>query len=110
MRVVDDQAEWAYGGEVRAQPVEAVQDRERGVDARRGRSIRRGRAGKPEQMTATLAVMLDNPKDFPQARLQVGDYYNKTGDREKALANYEAMRARACAICRAPISSDRLPL
>ena len=49
VRVVDDQAEWAYGGEVRAQPVEAVQDRERGVDARRGRSIRRGRAGKPEQ-------------------------------------------------------------
>src|SRR5438128_5110602 len=33
--------------------------------------------------------MLDNPKDFPQAHLQVGDYYNKTGAREKALANYE---------------------
>ncbi len=47
------------------------------------------RAGKPEQMAATLALMLDNPKDFPQARLQVGDYYNMTGAREKALANYE---------------------
>ena len=39
VRVVDDQAERACCGEVRAQPVEAVEDRERGIDARGGRTI-----------------------------------------------------------------------
>ena len=41
------------------------------------------------QMTAALAMLLDNPKTFPQARLQVGDYYNRIGNREKALAYYQ---------------------
>jgi Flp pilus assembly protein TadD len=47
------------------------------------------RSGKTQQMTATLATLLDNPKKFPQARLQVGDYYNRVGDREEALAYYQ---------------------
>jgi len=47
------------------------------------------RSGKTPQMTATLATLLDNPKRFPQARLQVGDYYNRAGDWEKALAWYK---------------------
>jgi len=49
VRIVDRQEERARRGEVRAQPVEAVEDRKRGVDARRGRSIRRARAREPEQ-------------------------------------------------------------
>jgi tetratricopeptide (TPR) repeat protein len=47
------------------------------------------RSGKTQQMVATLATLLDNPKRFPQGRLQVGDYYNRAGDREKGLAYYE---------------------
>ncbi len=47
------------------------------------------RAGKTQQMTATLATLLDDPKKFPQGRLQVGDFYNRAGDREKALAYYK---------------------
>ena len=46
VRVVDDDAERAGGGQVRAQPVEAVQDRERGIDARRVR--RRPQRVRPE--------------------------------------------------------------
>jgi len=48
VRIVDDHAERAVCGEVRAQPVEAVEDRERGVDARKGRTVRRC-AWEPEQ-------------------------------------------------------------
>ncbi|MDP9170691.1 MAG: tetratricopeptide repeat protein, partial [Acidobacteriota bacterium] len=47
------------------------------------------RSGSTQQMTATLATLLDNSKKFPQARLQVGDYYNRIGNREKALTYYE---------------------
>ena len=36
VRVVDEQAERLDGGKVRAQPVEAVEDRERGIEAQRG--------------------------------------------------------------------------
>ena len=44
MRVIHDDAQRRRGGEIRAQPVETVQDRERGVDTRDGgRST--GRAG-----------------------------------------------------------------
>ncbi len=47
------------------------------------------RLGKTQQVTTTLAMLLDNPKKFPQARLQVGDYYNRAGNQEKALAYYQ---------------------
>jgi tetratricopeptide (TPR) repeat protein len=47
------------------------------------------RSGNTQRMTATLAMLLDNPKRFPQARLQVGDYYNRVGDRERALVYYK---------------------
>ena len=40
----------ARRGEIRAQPVEAVEDRKRGVDARRGLTIRRRSAREPEQV------------------------------------------------------------
>jgi hypothetical protein len=49
VRVVDHQAERARGGKVRAQPVEAVQDRERGIDARGRWAVRNGCAWKFEQ-------------------------------------------------------------
>jgi hypothetical protein len=48
VRVVDDQAKRAHGGQIRAQPIEAVEDGERGIDARRGRRLGR-RARKSEQ-------------------------------------------------------------
>jgi hypothetical protein len=50
VRIVDHQEERARRGEVRAQPVEAVEDRKRGVDARRGLTIRRRSAREPEQV------------------------------------------------------------
>ena len=49
VHVVDDQAEGTLGGQIRAQPVEPVQDRERSINARRGLIVSRGCAGKPEQ-------------------------------------------------------------
>ena len=49
MRVVDDQAERTDRRQIRAQPIEAVKDRERGIDARRGRPLRNGYAGQPQQ-------------------------------------------------------------
>ena len=47
VRVVDDQAERPDGSEVRAEPIEAVEDREGGIDARRKR-IHCSRAGEAE--------------------------------------------------------------
>jgi Flp pilus assembly protein TadD len=47
------------------------------------------RFGNTQQMTGTLARLLDNPKKFPQARLQVGDYYNRAGEQATALAYYQ---------------------
>jgi predicted Zn-dependent protease len=47
------------------------------------------RLGKMQLMTATLATLLANSKKFPQARLLVGDYYNRMGDYGKALAYYQ---------------------
>jgi len=49
VRVVDDHAQRIDGGQIRAQPVEAVQDRKRGIDTRRVPLIHRGRAWKTEQ-------------------------------------------------------------
>ena len=57
VRVVDDQAERTGGGQVRAQPVEAVEDRERGIDAptRAGRP-QAGAPGSPRRPAATPAA------------------------------------------------------
>jgi hypothetical protein len=49
MYVVDHQTEWTGRGQVRAQPVEAVDDRERGIDSCRRQDPRRGCARKPEE-------------------------------------------------------------
>src|SRR5258706_7369703 len=43
---------------------------------------------KPAQMTATLQYLIDHPNEFPQGRLQVGDYYNSVGNREEALRQF----------------------
>ena len=45
---------------------------------------------KPADMNATLQRLIDNPKDFPQARLQVGDFYSRIGDMQAARHQYEA--------------------
>ena len=49
MGVVDNQAERARAGQIRTQPVQAVQDRERGIDARRGAAVRSWSTWKPEE-------------------------------------------------------------
>ena len=49
MRVVDDEKERSLGREVRAEPVEAVEDRERGIDGRRRRAVGVRRPGEPEE-------------------------------------------------------------
>jgi tetratricopeptide (TPR) repeat protein len=47
------------------------------------------RLKKRSEMAQTLQPVLDNPKDFPKGRLQVGDFYNFTGASEEALAQYQ---------------------
>ena len=43
------------------------------------------RAGKTQEMNAWIASLLNDPKSFPQARLQAGEFFMQTGDRERAL-------------------------
>jgi len=47
------------------------------------------RAGKPSEMAAALQRLIDNPKDFPQARLQVGNFYSRIGDWPQAMRNFQ---------------------
>jgi tetratricopeptide (TPR) repeat protein len=44
----------------------------------------------PDRMAQTLQRLLDAPTDFPQARLLIGDFYNRKGNWEEALRQYEA--------------------
>jgi tetratricopeptide (TPR) repeat protein len=45
--------------------------------------------GNKPQMTGTLTYLLDRPQDFPQARLQIGDFYNSLGDHDHALGMFQ---------------------
>ncbi len=47
------------------------------------------RVHKPAEMQATLQRLLDNPKDFPQARLQIGDLYFKLRNYPEAVRYFE---------------------
>ena len=52
------------------------------------------RVQKPAEMKAALQRLLDNPKDFPQARLWVGDFYMGLRDYAEAIRYYqEGLRA-----------------
>src|SRR5260370_9450415 len=42
-----------------------------------------------DEMAATLARLTSDPKTFPEARMQVGDYYMRIHDFASALQNYE---------------------
>src|SRR5258706_1091479 len=42
-----------------------------------------------DEMTATLARLTSDPKTFPEAHMQVGDYYLRIRDFASALQNYE---------------------
>jgi len=48
------------------------------------------RVRKPQEMQATLQSLLDDPKDFPQARLWVGNFYMKLQNYDEAVRNYQA--------------------
>jgi tetratricopeptide (TPR) repeat protein len=48
------------------------------------------RMGKREQTTAALQHLLDNPKTFPQAHLQAGQFYQANGATKEAIEQYEA--------------------
>ena len=48
------------------------------------------RVGKPEEMKATLQSLLDDPKDFPEARLWLGNFYMALHNYDEAIRNYEA--------------------
>jgi tetratricopeptide (TPR) repeat protein len=41
------------------------------------------------EMSGALRPLLDNPKGFPQARLQVGDFYRGIGSADEAMALYQ---------------------
>ena len=47
------------------------------------------RAGRKQDTTALINGLLSDPKTFPQARLQAGDFYNQTGDRAQALKYFQ---------------------
>jgi len=47
------------------------------------------RSQKPADMQATLQRLLDDPKDFPQARMWVGDFYYKLRNYPEAVHYYE---------------------
>ena len=47
------------------------------------------RAQNTEAMTAALQRLLDDPKDFPQARLWVGDFYLRLRDYPDAISYYQ---------------------
>ena len=52
------------------------------------------RVHKPEEMNGTLHKMLDDPKNFPKAQLQAGDFYMRIRDFPEAVRHYqEAERA-----------------
>jgi len=46
--------------------------------------------GRRPEMTATLQRVIDRPRDFPEARLQVGDFYSKLQEWDEAIRQYEA--------------------
>ncbi len=48
------------------------------------------RVQKPEEMKRVLQGLLDNPKDFPEARLWVGNFYFLIQNYDEAIRNYEA--------------------
>lgn len=48
------------------------------------------RTERREKMTETLRGMLDNPKDFPQAHMQVGDFYSSLQEWDEAIREYQA--------------------
>lgn len=43
-----------------------------------------------EQVAEILADILKDPQDFPGGHLDVGDFYNRTGQHEQALQQFEA--------------------
>ncbi len=47
------------------------------------------RTNKRPEMVAALQKLLDDPKDFPQARLWVGDFYMKIRDYPEAVRYYQ---------------------
>ena len=48
------------------------------------------KAGQREQMAATLRRLLDDPRDFPQARMKVGDFYAARQEWDEAMQQFEA--------------------
>lgn len=47
------------------------------------------RVNKPAALAAVLQYMTGHAKEFPQARLEVGDFYNSIGDRDEAVRQFE---------------------
>jgi tetratricopeptide (TPR) repeat protein len=47
------------------------------------------RVKKPAEIKATLQRLLDNPNDFPEARLSIGDFYTSLHDYPEAIHYFE---------------------
>jgi tetratricopeptide (TPR) repeat protein len=66
------------------------------------------RVQKPDEMKATLQRLLDNPKDFPDGRISVGDFYASLQNYPEAIRYYqEGVRANSGVKERAPYQ-DRI--
>lgn len=52
-------------------------------------------AGRREQMTATLQRLIDRKQEFPDAHMQVGDFYSKLQDWDAAIREYDLGAADA---------------
>jgi tetratricopeptide (TPR) repeat protein len=46
-------------------------------------------ASKPAEMSATLQKLLDNPADFPDSRMRVGNFYESLGKPDEALRMFQ---------------------
>ena len=103
--VVYDDTERACGGQVRAQPVEAVEDCERGIDTRRVRAVPRGCARKPKNGCRHAGSVLEQIgalelRCLGQRRLEKLTHYSEG---EIALQLGPAGRQHAHpAVCRRP--------
>ena len=118
VRVVDDDADRACGGEVRAQPVEAVEDRERRVAGRgsvafRGRRARQARGALRRRRRATCS---SSARSSSEASASGGSNSWRTTPNAKSRSSSVPPRARStripssAAVPRAAASSAVLPI
>ena len=108
VRIVDDQAQRTVGRQVRAQPVQAVQDRKRRVDAAGGGNlVRPPGAGKPEMRGGDPGRAVEQIGSLGVVSLGERRLEELTDDTERELSLELGARARSTRISR-PAATSRV--